>query len=292
MTLLALIGFEAVKKATKLFIPILVIGQGIILYLFLTKGADSLTTLTQGQEPFSIGTFLFYSSLVFVQYISGVSASSDITRYSKSDRHGFWGLYSGNVVGFMMTALLGGLSASLFKDLNPFVAAGQLTDSSLLLLVITACAMVSMISINLSNAYTGGYSLLNALPSLSRIQSALLFSVAGIILSSFPQLVYNAQEYISYLGILIIPISAIVVADYLVIRKGRISENALVRLANGESNFNREALYVLAIGMVFYFVIPDSFSPGFSCFILTSIIYVFSKKISKVEEQKPVQKLG
>ena len=145
-------------------------------------------------------------------------------------------------IGFMMTALLGGLSASLFKDLNPFVAAGQLTDSSLLLLVITACAMVSMISINLSNAYTGGYSLLNALPSLSRIQSALVFSVAGIILSSFPQLVYNAQEYISYLGILVIPISAIVVADYLVIRKGRISESALVRLASGESNFNREAL--------------------------------------------------
>jgi hypothetical protein len=55
----------------------------------------------------------------------------------------------------MMTALLGGLSASLFKDLNPFVAASQLTDSSLLLLVITACAMVSMISIKLSNAYTG-----------------------------------------------------------------------------------------------------------------------------------------
>ncbi|MGF3104075.1 purine-cytosine permease family protein [Rossellomorea sp. DUT-2] len=290
MTLLALIGFEAVKKATKLFIPILVIGQGIILYLFLTEGADSLPTLTQGQEPFSIGTFLFYSSLVFVQYISGVSASSDITRYSKSDRHGFWGLYGGNVVGFMMTALLGGLSASLFKDLNPFVAASQLTDSSLLLLVITACAMVSMISINLSNAYTGGYSLLNALPSLSRIQSALLFSVAGIILSSFPQLVYNAQEYISYLGILIIPISAIVVADYLVIRRGRISESALVRLASGESNFNREALVVLVIGMVFYLVIPDSFSPGFSCFIVTSIVYMFSKIRGRMERQVPIHK--
>ncbi|MFI8574917.1 hypothetical protein ACIGEL_04325 [Rossellomorea aquimaris] len=194
---------EKVTPYTIPFIPV-VIGQGMILCLFLTKGTVSLPTLTQGQEPFSIGTFLFYSSPVFVHYISGVSASSDITRYSKSDRHGFWGLYGGNVVEFMMTALLGGLSASLFKDLNPFVAAGQLTDSSLLLLVITACAMVSMISINHSNVYTGGYSLLNALPSLSRIQSALLFSVAGIILSSFLHLVYNDQECISYLGILII----------------------------------------------------------------------------------------
>jgi hypothetical protein len=50
MPLLALIRFEALKKATKLFIPILVIGQGIIiLYLFLTKGADSLTTLSHSQ---------------------------------------------------------------------------------------------------------------------------------------------------------------------------------------------------------------------------------------------------
>jgi purine-cytosine permease-like protein len=162
----------------------------------------------------------------------------------------------------MMTALFGKLSASLFKVLNPFVAASQLTNSSPLLLVITALAMVSMISINLSNAYTGGYSLLNALPSMSRIQSALLFSVAGIILSSFPQLVYNAQEYISYLGILIIQISAIVVPDYLVIRIGRISESALVRLASGESNFNREPLVVLGVRMVFYLVIPDSFFTG------------------------------
>jgi purine-cytosine permease-like protein len=192
----------------------------------------------------------------------------------------------------MMTALLGGLSASLFKDLNPFLAAGQLTDSSLLLLVITACAMVSMISINLSNAYTGGYSLLNALPSLSRVQSALLFSVAGNILSLFPQLVYNAQEYISYLGILIIPISAIVVADYLVIRRGRISESALERLASGEANFNREALVVLGVGMVFYLVIPDSFSPGFSCFILTSVIYTLSKRLGRLERQNPIQKLS
>jgi cytosine/uracil/thiamine/allantoin permease len=117
-----------------------------------------------------------------------------------------------------------------------------------------------------------------------------MFSVA--ILSSFPQLVYNAQEYISYLGILIIPISAFVVADYLVIRKGRISESALVRLASGESNFNREALYVLAIGMMFYLGIPDVYSPGVSCFMVTCLVYVVSKVRGSIDEQNPVEKLG
>jgi cytosine/uracil/thiamine/allantoin permease len=83
-----------------------------------------------------------------------------------------------------------------------------------------------------------------------------------------------------------------VVADYLVIRRGRISESALVRLASGESNFNREALVVLGVGMVFYMVIPDGWSPGFSCFIMTSIIYVISKIRSGMEEQHPIQKPG
>ncbi len=188
MTLLALIGFEAVKKATKLFIPILVLGQITILYLFLTKGIqeNSFYHLAHGTGAFSTGTFIFYSSLVFVQYISGVSASSDMTRYSKSDQHSFWGLYLGNVVGFMMTALLGGLSASLFGELNPFVVASNLTESTLILILITACAIVSMISINLSNAYTGGYSLLNAIPRLTRIQSAFMFGTSRYSIKLFP----------------------------------------------------------------------------------------------------------
>ncbi|MCA1056914.1 cytosine permease [Rossellomorea aquimaris] len=287
MTILALVGFHAVKKATKYFIPVLVAGQIVILYLFLTKGLSTgtLNTLNDGTKDASIATCFFYSSLVFVQYVSGVSASSDMTRYSKSSAHGFWGLYAGNVVGFMMTALLGGLSAALFGELNPFVAAGEITSSLFLLIIITACAMVSMISINLSNAYTGGYSLLNALPKLSRIQSAAVFGSLGIILSSIPSLVKNAQDYISLLGILIIPISAIVTADYLFVRKGRIEEGSLLQLLNGTSMFNKEALYVLTAGMFAYILIPERYSPGFLSFIMTCVMYVLAKRRSNSVEQ-------
>jgi purine-cytosine permease-like protein len=296
MTLLALVGFHAVKNAVKYFIPVLVLGQLVILYLFITEGlsAGNLTPLTTGTKDAGAAAFFFYSSLVFVQYVSGVSASSDITRYSKSSTHGFWGLYAGNVAGFIMTALLGGLSASLFGDLNPFVAASDLTSSLILLVIIILCAMVSMISINLSNAYTGGYSLLNALPALSRIQSAAVFGAAGILLSCIPSLVLHAQGYISFLGILIIPISAIVAADYLLVKKGELSESSLLGLLNGTSTYNKEALWVLLIGMLSYILIPEAYSPGFISFILTSALYAAAKRKSlfKTNSTLPEKKLG
>jgi purine-cytosine permease-like protein len=296
MTLLALVGFHAVKKAAKYFIPVLVAGQLTILYLFVTNmpTQNVFTLITDGEKDAGAADFFFYSSLIFVQYVSGVSASSDITRYSKSGAHGFWGLYGGNVAGFMMTALLGGLSASLFGNLNPFVMASELTSSLILLLIISACAMVSMISINLSNAYTGGYSLLNALPRMTRVQSAAVFGASGILLSCIPSLVLNAEGYISFLGILIIPISAIVTADYLFVKKGRLTENSLHKLLNGTASYNKEAIWVLPVGMIAYMLIPDDFSPGFSSFILTSAVYVVTKRcLHPGQQSTPLEnKLG
>lgn len=277
MTALALVGFEAVKRASKWFIPILIAGQFILLALFLTGDQGGIVQ----HGTFSTGAFFFYGSLAFVQYISGVSAASDMTRYSVSPHQGFWGVLGGNMTGFIMTALLGGICASLYKGLNPFVTAGELTSSAFLLSIITISALVSMISINLSNAYTGGYSLLNALPHLSRIQSALLFSIAGVILSLFPQLVYGAEGFISLLGMLVVPLSAIIVSDFLLLRKGRLHEHDLAHLAAGTTGTNKTAIYVMVVGIALYALLPDYLSPGFLSFFFTGALYFFVNRIQK-----------
>ncbi|TYS19746.1 cytosine permease [Rossellomorea vietnamensis] len=276
MTILALIGFEAVKKATKMFMPFLLIGQAAILVIFITTAAEGIgsNVLVSG-GGFSFGPFVFFASLAFVQYVSGVSASSDITRYAKSGKQGFWGLFAGNVFGFFMTALLGTFSAALFQNSNPFVAATEQTGSILLTILIGICAMVSMISINLSNAYTGGYSLLNAVPSLGRVRSALAFGAAGIVLSCFPALVDNAKDYISLLGAFVIPLSAVIAADYLYIKKARIAEEDLAKIASGAFQYNFKAVYTLAAALVIYFLIPEEWSPGFISFLLTFTMYSF-----------------
>ena len=216
MALLALIGFDAVKKATKVFMPVLIVGQIVILSLFfhhqIQNNDWSNFRITEGFHP---GSFLLFASLAFVQYVSGVSSSSDVARYSKTPNHAYWGLFAGNVSGFFMTALLGTMSASLFHQMNPFVASSQISHSSLLIILITLCAMVSMISINLSNAYTGGFSTLNIFPQLGRVKSALLFGMIGILLSCFPIVVDQASTYIRLLGAFVIPLSAIIFVDFI-----------------------------------------------------------------------------
>ncbi|MFE8704204.1 purine-cytosine permease family protein [Cytobacillus sp. FJAT-54145] len=275
MSVLALFGFDTVKKATKYFMPLLILGQLVLFYLFIRETANSEVNLPIFSLEGDISTYFFYSSLAFVQYVSGVSASADMARYSKSSSGAFWGLYAGNTFGFFLTALLGALSATLLGEWNPFVAASSLSSSLIILILIFICAMVSMISINLSNAYTGGFSLLNTFQTLGRVKSATLFGIVAVTLSCFPTIVNQAQSYISLLGTLIIPISAVIVSDFLYIKKGALTEEHLKSLFLNEQSVNTKAVISILFGAILYSFLPDQWSPGFITFVVTIFLYYF-----------------
>ncbi len=273
MTVLALVGFDAVKKATKWFMPILIIGQFLMLFLFIQKGIQQPLSIFPKEQALSIPAFFFFASLAFVQYVSGVSASADVARYAKSEQHAFWGLFSGNMIGFTMTAVLASFSATLFESSNPFIASSEITSSSFFLLLISLCSVVSMISINLSNAYTGGFSLLNAIPSLGRVKASLLFGVTGITISCFPVLVDEAKIFISLLGALVIPISAVIIINYLFVKKQQISATDLNVLQNGSYHWNISALVTVIFAFLLYLVLPEGWSPGFFAFFVACGLY-------------------
>ncbi|MBO8155737.1 MAG: cytosine permease [Bacillaceae bacterium] len=290
MSILSVIGFDAVKQTTRRFLPILLLGQGIMLVLLiqnLKSGGGVGQLVTKGE--FSLSTSIFYASLVFIQYVSGVSASADLTRYAKTTKHGFWGLYTGNLMGFMMTAILGAMSAGLLSDVNPFISASRLTDSPWLAFIIIISAILSMVSINLSNAYTGSFSLLNSIPRLGRIRAAVTFGIIGITLSTFPHLVQEAENFISYLGGLIIPISAVIVVDYLWVKKRHLldDERKLVTLT-----INPVAILHVILGAFLYFAIPDTYSPGLVTFVLTGGFYGFFAHRSYEKIKNPKTKVS
>ncbi|MFC4321079.1 purine-cytosine permease family protein [Litchfieldia salsa] len=273
MSILALIGFNAVKKATKLFLPFLLLGQLTILYLYLSSNKHSLTQINE-QGSWNTGTMCFFASLAFVQYISGVSSSSDMTRYASSSTHAFWGLYSGNLIGFMMTSILGAFAATYSNEWNPFITSTQLTNSTPVVILILTCALVSMLSINLSNAYTGGYSLLNIFPKLGRVRSAISFGGTAILLSAFPAFVEEAKQFISLLGAFIIPLSAVLVIDFILIKKRQLTSEDLGGLLNHSYLYNKRAMICIVIGVLLYLIIPEQQSPGFLAFIITGCCYL------------------
>ncbi|MBH0230152.1 purine-cytosine permease family protein [Halobacillus yeomjeoni] len=281
MVLLAVIGFDAVKKATTYFLPFLILGEVTILHIYFTTNEASTPWYVLHNSAFegSIMSMVFFSSLAFVQYVSGVSASADMTRYAKSPKHGFFGLFIGNSIGFFITAVIGCASAYLFQNINPYVSASNQTESVTLISIITLTAIISMISINISNAYTGGYSLLNTFSSLSRIKSAMIFGISGVILSGFPALVNEAEAFISLLGGLIIPISAVIVSDYIIVKKSTLTGKSLEQLTR-TTGINPRALVTIGTGCILYFVLPNEVSPGFVTFLSIFVLYPLIMKSS------------
>jgi cytosine permease len=270
--------------------PFLIIGQVVLFVLFIKELSSTQSFGSLSHSQWSFGSFFLYSSLVFIQYVSGASASSDMTRYAKSAKGAFWGLFAGNTLGFSITAILGALSASQFGEWNPFVSAGSLASSSWVLLLIFICAMTSMLSINMNNAYTGGFSLLNIFQNLGRVKSTLIFGAAAVVLSCLPAVVNKAQEYISMLGIFIIPISAVIIADFIFVKKGTLSEEHLTKLFISQSDQNREGLMSIIFGALIYLALPDLISPGFISFFLTGLGYFIFHRYGRLKDRRQLKR--
>jgi purine-cytosine permease-like protein len=268
MVFTAMIGFQAMRTFAVWFTPVLILGAAAMI---LTFSGDGLPDAASGGG--GVSTMIFYGSLVFVQYISGVSTSSDLTRYAKSPVHGTAGLFAGNTIGFIFTAVLGAWAAASGGEWNAFLSAAERTENQILFLVIIMAALGSMLIINVNNAYTGGYSLLNSIPAAGRLRSALLFGGAAVLLSALPQVVDRAEEFISVLGMFIIPLSAVISGEYIFVHKNK--------LKGVKEKLNVRAGLITILGSAVYFFFPPSFFPGVTVFLLIFAVYIMVSIVNK-----------
>jgi purine-cytosine permease-like protein len=86
---------------------------------------------------------------------------------------------------------------------------------------------VSLLSINMNNAYAGGFSLLNIFPKLGRAQATAWIGFLATILCLFPTVIDNARFYIAILGSLFAPLVGVIIVDYVWIKKMKINIDTL-----------------------------------------------------------------
>lgn len=285
MSVLAIVGFEAVRNMTKYCLPILILGGIMILILFLVSPLESFHFDRVWSSPHATNhpsSIIFYTGLAFVQYLAGASSSADLSRYAKSDRDSHWGLLIGNILGFSFTAFLGIYAALAAGEWNPYVVANEITSSKLITVVIFLSAMISMVLINMSNAYSGGFSLLNCFPSLGRVKSTMIFCLFGTLLCCFPTIVDEAKSYISLLGILVGPVIGVIFIEFVLIQKRTIDLNVLL----GDYNYNRRAIIMILLGTILALILPSTWPTGTITFGLVSIIYAL---LSKNQEPAPLK---
>jgi purine-cytosine permease-like protein len=190
-----------------------------------------------------------------------VTNVADLCRYTPTRRDLRIGLLGSSVLAVAVTTLVGAYAAAATGELNPFIAVAELTRVDPLLVLLLAAIVVQSTAANITNVYTAGLSLVNAAPALGRVAATVVVAAAAIGLSAFPDVIEEAQRWIAHLGNVAAPLTGVVLADYLLVRRGRIDVEALFdragvyRYAGG---VNLAALLAVATAVVVYSALPHA----------------------------------
>ena len=261
---LAVLGFDVMRYVLRIVLPLSLAFTAVLVGLYLASDdprfAVSHVFDSPEQQLTWVG-FATYVSILCGSSLTLVTNIADLCRYTPTRRDVRIGFIASSVIAVALTTFVGGYAAAATGELNPFIAVAELTDVEQLLVLVLAAIVVQGIAANITNVYTAGMSLVNAVPRLGRLVATILVAAAAITLSAFPEVIEEAERWVSYLGNVAAPLTGVVLADYLVAQRGRIDVPALFE-PNGRYRYvrgvNAAAILAVAAGVIAYSLVPDA----------------------------------
>ena len=205
--------------------------------------------------------FATYVTVMCGASLTFVTNVADFCRYTPTRRDMRIGLIASALASAAVTTFVGGYAAAATGETNPFVAVADLTSSNVLLVALLVAIVVQGLAANITNVYTAGLSLVNSVPRLGRVRATVAAAMAAVTLSAFPDFVNHAQRWVTHLGNLAAPLTGVILADYLFVKRQRIDVEGLFdprgpyRYLNG---INVAALPAIAAGAGVYYAVPSS----------------------------------
>ncbi len=207
-----------------------VVGVSLVIMFIqgLRHGALPAHETTLARPP--AGLFLAGVALLVIDMLSFGPFVSDYTRYLPATTNGrrlFWAIYAGNVLATFGSCAVGAYLAALLPSLGPVAAIGAVSGKWALVIM-----ALSLVSANTFNAYTGAFQAL-ALGGMWHRFKAVSVTVrlvpfgcvmaigAVIAYLGYKSFVTNLTNFLDVLLVIFIPWSAVNLADYFVIRRGR-----------------------------------------------------------------------
>ncbi len=261
---LAVLGFDVMRWLLRGVLPVSLAFTGVLVVLYLSTDNPRYAVSRVFDAPDQHLTWTGFATYVTVMCgasLTFVTNVADFCRYTPTRRDMRIGLVASALTSAAVTTFVGGYAAAATGETNPFVAVAELTSSNLLLVVLLVAIVVQGLAANITNVYTAGLSLVNAVPRLGRVRATIVAAGAAVVLSAFPAFVNDAQRWVTHLGNLAAPLAGVVLADYLFVKRQRIDVAGLFdpqgpyRYVNG---INAAALPAIAAGIGVYYAVPSS----------------------------------
>jgi len=296
--LVATIGYDSLKYLSRAALPTKVIALIFVLYLFTTHNDPNYALPKvlgyEGTVGWGWGVFIVWLNTLAAIWLSMVTDAADFCRYSRTRKDMWIGTMLAAIFGAFTSAFIGAYSAAatLGKVPNGLEGAASIANGWFALLLILILVILDNWTINVLNLYTGALSVVNLLPKVGRFWATLVVSVAGIVLSMFPELLNKFLDTMNYSGGVYPPLAAVLITDYVFVKRGKLivnqlyDENGIYRYTGG---WNISALVWTFIGFAIYNVTPAAYFQTAVCFIVTSIGYYATQSFTgQIQKERNV----
>lgn len=261
---LAVLGFDVMRYVLRVVLPLSLVFTAVLVALYVASDDPRFAVGRVFDSPDQHLTWTGFATYVTVMCgasLTLVTNVADLCRYTPTRRDLRIGLLGSSVLAVGVTTFVGGYAAAATGELNPFIAVAELTRLEPLLVLLLAAIVVQGVAANITNVYTAGLSLVNAVPPLGRLGATLVAAAAAIALSAFPAVIEEAERWVAHLGNVAAPLTGVALADYLLVKRGRIDVEALFDAAGRyryAGGVNVAALLAVATGVAVYSALPHT----------------------------------
>ncbi len=283
-------GHRGVEKTERLVsIAMLILSFAVFYKLFTTYNTGELIQMKLSDNPAITAVIAF--DIVVATAFSWMSSVSDFNRNCKSEKSGMYGTFFGYVLASLIAM---GLGATV-SGFSILAGMEQTYDPTVILaahgfgLVASIVVFFSVLSTNVMALYSATMSFLNVIPRFSFWRSALIIGIIctlGALLKE--ALMTNFFDFVLMIATLFIPVFAIVLVDFFIVKKGHYDSEEIANNQKGlyqySGGFNVPSYVAYIAGAVFayYFtyVHPLSIGSTILTFLVSGMVYWVLMKVN------------
>lgn len=288
ISLYAIKGIALYEKIA--MVLIVLITGGVILKAFTTIGMDAIMAIPS--KNVSGLTVMAAFDIVVATALSWTPMAADYNRNCKTVKGAAIGCGAGWALGTTLSMGVGALMIGMIMagNLNLTYEPSQVFGEIGFGLAGSVVIFMSVIAANVMCVYSAAMSFLNVCPKPGFKKTAITIGVICVVGALFSGILDAFLGFVNIIGILFMPIFALMIADFFVVKKCKYNINAIVYPKehkdyqyNNGINVIAMIVFVISAAVAFYLskIHPISIGATIPTFFLAFFLYVIAMKLLK-----------